>query len=1012
MGIGTIAMRAVTAPGLGRASLMLALCALPLGGLIVGLAADQFIRQRAALLGELTGAVAEQHHALAAMLGDADRQVGRMRLTMEDALAAGAPAGRAALVPAAARLSHAVLEGLERPPSPAGNLIGVPDLAARPEVEAALEMLAVVEVEARLGSRTHWSYFFSARGDFITIHPYVSLAEIAGSASRPVGSVAELVAYWLDYDVFRLGTPAANPAGASYWTPVYQDAGGAGPMVSHAAPVYAGGAFLGIVGIDVLLETFQGLLSRLHQPVGFLAVVDAGGTVLAAEGASFGGDGAAMRRHLAQTGLAGLGDQPAFRRHGADWALSRALAGTPFRLLYIVPNAEMNGWLLPRLAVFGWILLGLVLTLAGLWLFLHRQYIRPAFGLGDYLVAQAAGGAAEPPRLPALWQGSLERISDAFASGRIYRQRLEESEARFLAATSGLPDGFAILGPEGLIVFYNAAFQRLLGAGGQSGLTVGCPVADAVGLAGLGEEPRLLHGRWITCRRTPMAGGGQVIVLRDVTLARAAEMQLRESEARYRTVVNTQTEFVARFTPEGRPTFANDAYCRYMNLTQEELVGRGVSDFSYILPEDRAAHDAHLAELSPEKPTCTVVFRSILPDGSFHWEEWNDTGIFDAEGRLVELQAVGRDITERKLAEEALRQSEKMAALGSLLAGVAHELNNPLSIVVGYAGMLQELAPDEPTRRRAQEIHSAAERCARIVRTFLAMARSRPSERVAVQPGEVIADALRLAAYGLRSNGVEVAVEAAPDLPAVLADRDQLHQVFMNLILNAQQAMMAVEGPRRLTIRSFGDGGRVVTTLTDTGHGIDPAARPRLFDPFFTTKPQGMGTGIGLSVCLKIVEAHGGTIRLDPAPGGGAEARVELPATHADKAEAGEETIPALSGHVLVVDDEPGIVSWLAEALAAAGLTVTGLTSGQAAQEALAAGDFDALLTDLRMPGVGGDRLVVFVAEHRPELLARTVVMTGDALGSETALAHPVAAVIEKPVDRAALLAVLAEVLG
>lgn len=912
-------MRVTTALGLGRASLMLALCALPLGGLIFGLAVDQFIRQRAALLGELTGAVAEQHHALAAMLGDADRQVGRMRLTIEDAVNAGIPRDwRAGLTTVTAPMSDAVLEGVEwvpdGVPSATGNLIGVADLALRPDpgpVDAALEMLAVVEVEARLGTRAHWSYFFSARSDFITIHPHVGLAGIAGSASRPVESVADLVAYWLDYDVFRLGTPEANPDRLSYWTPVYQDAGGAGPMVSHAAPVYAGGAFQGIVGIDVLLDTFQTLLSRLRQPVGFLAVVDAGDAVLAVEGASFGGDGAEMRRYLAETGLAGLGDEPAFNRHGSDWVLARPVGGTPFRLLYIVPDAEMNAWLLPRLAVFGWILLGLVLTLAGSWLILHRQYIRPAFRLSDYLVAQAAGGAVEPPSLPAFWRGSLDRISEAFASGQLYRQRLEESEAR------------------------------------------------------------------------------------------------------YRTVVNTQTEFVARFTPDGRPTFANDAYCRYMNLTQEELVGRGVSDFSYILPEDRVRHDAHLAELTPEKPTCTVVFRSILPDGSFHWEEWNDTGIFDTAGRLVELQAVGRDITERKLAEEALRQSEKMAALGSLLAGVAHELNNPLSIVVGYAGMLQEFAPDDPTRRRAQEIHIAAERCARIVRTFLAMARSRPSEHVAVQPGEVIADALRLAAYGLRSNGVEVAVEAVPDLPAVLADRDQLHQVFMNLILNAQQAMMAVEGPRRLIIRNFAEGGRVVTTLTDTGHGIDPTSQPRLFDPFFTTKPQGMGTGIGLSVCLRIVEAHGGLIRLDPAPGGGAEARVELPAADAGAAGSPVEdaAILPLSGHVLVVDDEPGIVSWIAEALAAAGLTVTGLTSGQAAQEALASGDFDALLTDLRMPGVSGDRLTAFVARHRPALLARTVVMTGDALGAESPLAHRVAAVIEKPVDRATLLAVLARVL-
>lgn len=983
--------------GAVRPGLVLALCLLPLAVLVVWLALDQFARQRRALLAELTGLASEQHHAVAQMLAGADRQLSRMRLTVEEA----APGPPPALVPVEAQLAGRRTAGTGRADEATGALIAIPGLSPQaPGLAGALAMLGVVEMEARLGTRSHWSYFFSAAGDFITIHPAVSLSDIAGAASAPPASVADLVRYWLGYEVFRMGTPAQNPERRPYWTPVYEDAGGAGPMVSHGAPVWAGDRFLGIVGTDVRLETFQEVLAHLNSPVGFLALLDARGEVLGLAGTVSGGEGA-MRA------AAGAGE---FRRIGDDFVMARPLAGTPFRLVHVVPVPELNAHLLPRFVAYGWILLGLALTMGGLLLILHHFYVRPSFALGQWLYGQAAGQDPAPPRLPPGWRGMMARIAGAFAETRATQQALARSEARFLAATADLPQGFAIIDPAGRIAFRNAAFGRLLGAPEPQ---AGDALAGIAALAGLGEEPRLLHARWIARQDAPMSDGGHVVILRDVTTAREAELSLRDSEARYRTVVNTQTEFVVRYTPDGRPLFANDAYCRYMNIDPAAMAAREVSDFAYILPEDRAEHDAHLAMLSPDAPTCTVTFRSILADGSFHWEEWNDTGIFDAEGRLVEIQAVGRDITERRLAEETLRQSEKMAAMGSLLAGVAHELNNPLAIVLGYAGMLRDMGGDDATRRRAEEIHRAAERCARIVKSFLAMARSRPAERVAVDLAEVLRDALELAAYGLRSHGVEVAMDAPASLPPVLADRDQIHQVMMNLILNAQQAMTGVEGARRLSIRLWAQGGRVVVTLADTGPGIDPAVQPRLFDPFFTTKPQGMGTGIGLSVCQRIVQAHGGTIRLEPGEAGGAVATVELPEA---AAEAGV-LAPALpgpvlpAGRILVVDDEPGLLAWAAEVLAAAGLAVTACGSGREALAALERERFDAVLTDLRMPDIGGERLVAFIAAHRPALLPRVVVMTGDAMGSEVALGVPVGAIIEKPLGREELLATLAALL-
>jgi C4-dicarboxylate-specific signal transduction histidine kinase len=208
---------------------------------------------------------------------------------------------------------------------------------------------------------------------------------------------------------------------------------------------------------------------------------------------------------------------------------------------------------------------------------------------------------------------------------------------------------------------------------------------------------------------------------------------------------------------------------------------------------------------------------------------------FQGEPAIVtawaDLTALRAAQAEAARSREALHQSEKLTALGALLAGVAHELNNPLSVVVGYSSMLREIPCDPAMTARAEKIHAAAERCARIVRTFLAMARARPPRREPVALGEVVLGALDLAGYGLRSADVEVKLDLPAGLAPVHGDADQLHQVVVNLVVNAQQALISRPSPRRLTISAWAEGGEAVLEIADNGPGMDPDVASRAFEP-------------------------------------------------------------------------------------------------------------------------------------------------------------------------------------
>ena len=343
------------------------------------------------------------------------------------------------------------------------------------------------------------------------------------------------------------------------------------------------------------------------------------------------------------------------------------------------------------------------------------------------------------------------------------------------------------------------------------------------------------------------------------------------------------------------------------------------------------------------------------------------------------------DRTEKRRLQEQLIQSEKMSAIGQLIAGVAHDLNNPLASVVGFADFLIEggTAP-ESLREPLEAIRNEAERAAKIVRSLLNFARKNEGERRLQPFGPILEETVLLLRNQLTALKIEANLEVADDLPPIAVDANRLQQVFVNLVNNAAQAMEAAGVGDRIDIvaKKWMDG--VALHIVDNGPGVPEEIAARVFEPFFTTKPEGEGTGLGLSICQGIVKEHGGRIVFSARPGGGADFTVELPGSAASMEE--ETVAPVELGHlkILVVDDEPHIQHYMRAALEAWGHSVETASNGSEALTIVETSLFDVIVTDLRMPTQGGREFYAELQERHPETAGRVVFATGDTVRGDT----------------------------
>ena len=453
--------------------------------------------------------------------------------------------------------------------------------------------------------------------------------------------------------------------------------------------------------------------------------------------------------------------------------------------------------------------------------------------------------------------------------------------------------------------------------------------------------------------------------------------------------------YIGEIDPHASATLFANPFLKLMFGFAADALPTDVRPFEADAFVDPQARDQFLDRLRRDGAVTDYLLRLRRVDLALIWVEVTAHAEPIERDGALRIEALMRDVSERKRLEDQARdlyhqllQAEKLAALGQTISGVAHELNNPLATILTWAERLSQRDVDEQTRRGLDTILGESERAAKIVRNLLTFARKRHTTRAMVDLNQVVRETLALRRYEQRLSNISVLEAFASGLPSVFADPHQIQQVMLNLVINAEQAMLSANGRGTLIIRTWHDPQKdaVILEVHDDGPGVPEEVQPRIFDPFFTTKDVGKGTGLGLTVAYAIVQEHNGRITVKSGPSG-ASFYVELPVGSSSLKPASR-TVERPSqvgagGSVLVVEDEAALGAAVSEALVDAGFSVSLASDGIEALERVKERPFDLIVCDLKMPRLDGTAFYRQLEADHAALARRVLFVTGDVAGTE-----------------------------
>ena len=619
-----------------------------------------------------------------------------------------------------------------------------------------------------------------------------------------------------------------------------------------------------------------------------------------------------------------------------------------------------------------------------------------------------------------------------------------QAEIRFNEFFESLREGIFFTTPEGQVLDANPAMVRMLGYESKAALQlqnfsqVYVDPAQRDALVRELQSRGSVQDRQIVLRRKDgshihcLISGlalrdtfGRVVRLQgtlvDITERREMEKRLHQEQEFVRHLIACFPDMIAVFDATSRFTYVSPRVHEVLGAAPAEFIGQ--PHLFGIHPDDQPKVDESFQQvMAGENPSAQIEFRGRHADGSWRTLRASAGPLFDAEQKISGVVSSIRDITDAKTFEQQLLQKEKFASMGQMMAGAAHELNNPLTAILGVSDLLRERATEDATRRHIEIVLKQARRAAAIVQNLLALAVPPGQKRGKVNVEEIVRRVLDSQQNSLQKKNIHVEIVAAGPLPEVEGDPRLLAQVFANILLNAEQAISAVRDSGTVRISLSHSGNNLLVAFADDGPGIPQEILEKIYDPFFTTKRPGGGSGLGLTICLAVVKDHGGRLQVETAEGAGTTFRINFPAIVQEKskisnyaaARPASTVLSPLTGRkLLIVDDEESIREIVEEGLSARGMNVESAGSSEEALSLLAADTYEIVLCDFNLPGLSGEQLFDRLRTKAGGSAPRFVFMTGDLLDPSTiaSFAERGAHVLQKPFQISALATLLSELL-